>query len=294
MSDLSGRLYLYFPHLRNGCTNSSVPFQAGWGWNKSCEVNTPGPFYRLGRGCEPSPGPKGARPVSPRQGLGLQLVLLLGGCVEVLEHRLQELEGGPLLWPVPPALGDDTAVQLGRARVGARHAVAALHAADDLGVAHSCRPRGRRARLRGGRAREAQTAASSLAGHRAAWLCQRNIPEAGDGLLSAGQFLRVWDPVLLIGDGHTAEARPSLGRCSVKTHQPAEGHRSLQAAELPKPFGGWAGGLGNCTVRIGLPGVHPRWKAKGETTCPQVRTNQLGVNLSSDTDLHLILGLGVY
>lgn len=71
--------------------------------------------------------------------------------MEVLEHRLQELKGGPLLRPAPPALGDDTAVQLGRARVGARHAVAPLQAADDLGVAHSCRRRGHRERLRGGR-----------------------------------------------------------------------------------------------------------------------------------------------
>lgn len=82
----SGHLYLYFPHLRNGRTNSSLPFQAGWGWNKSCEVTMPGQFYRMGRRCEPSPGLAGPGRVSLRQGLGLQLVLLLRGCVEVLEH----------------------------------------------------------------------------------------------------------------------------------------------------------------------------------------------------------------
>lgn len=46
----------------------------------------PGQFYRMGRRCEPSPGLAGPGRVSLRQGLGLQLVLLLRGCVEVLEH----------------------------------------------------------------------------------------------------------------------------------------------------------------------------------------------------------------
>lgn len=106
--------------------------------------------------------------------------------------------------------------------------------------------------------------------------------------LVRGQFLRVWDPVLLICHGDAPQAHPSLGRCSVKLHQPAEGDcppgRLLSG---PSPLG-----LADCTVRIGLSGLHPGWKAKGETICPQLRTNQFGVNLSSDTECHLIPGLG--
>ena len=89
------------------------------------------------------PGALGRGQPALHAGLGLQLILALGGRVEVLEHRLQELEGGPLLRPAAPALGDDAVVQLRWARVWARHAVAALQVADDLGVAHPWRWKGR-------------------------------------------------------------------------------------------------------------------------------------------------------
>lgn len=75
------------------------------------------------------PAFSGASGAEARQfctGLGLQLVLALGGRVEVLEHRLQELKGGPLLpagcaqhllMPRPAQAGTES---------GRRHAVAAL------------------------------------------------------------------------------------------------------------------------------------------------------------------------
>lgn len=71
--------------------------------------------------------------------LGLQLILALRGCVEVLQHRLQELKGRPLLWPAPPALSDDIIVQLRWTCLRAWHSVAVLQATDDLRVAHSYR-----------------------------------------------------------------------------------------------------------------------------------------------------------
>lgn len=67
----------------------------------------------------------------------LLLVLSLGGGEEVLQHALHVLEGGPLLRLLLPALHHQF-VQLLRAVVGLRHAVAALQVLDHLGVGHPC------------------------------------------------------------------------------------------------------------------------------------------------------------
>ena len=89
-----------------------------------------------------------------------------------------------------------------------------------------------------------------------------------------------------------AQAHHSLGRRFMMAHQPAQGQALPQAAKLPTPSRHGTGRLADFTVRRGLWGIHPRWKAKGEMTRPQRRTNQFTVNLSSDPDLSLLPGFG--
>lgn len=66
----------------------------------------------------------------------LLLVLAFSGCVEVIQHTLDILEGGPLLWAVPPAACHDV-VELLWTVVWSRHPVPMLQRPDHLWVGHS-------------------------------------------------------------------------------------------------------------------------------------------------------------